>query len=70
MQTAVLVVDECFKSFRFKKQANTWSGVRRHAAALKHEHVRVLQKLFWFDCQFEANCVTFPCETQTAKLEH
>jgi hypothetical protein len=37
---------------------------------LKHEHVRVLQKLFWFDCQFEANCVTFPCETQTAKLEH
>jgi hypothetical protein len=34
----------------------------------KHEHVRVLNKSFWFGCQSEANCVTFLCETQTAKL--
>jgi hypothetical protein len=36
---------------------------------LKREHVRTPQKLFWLGCQLEPNCVTFLCETQTAKIE-
>jgi hypothetical protein len=35
MHLAVFAVVECLKSFRFKKQENNWSGVRRHAAAFK-----------------------------------
>jgi hypothetical protein len=69
MQTAVWEIDESFKCFRLKNRQIFGSECGDVPPVLKCEHVRALHKLFWFACQIEANCVTFLCETQTAKIE-
>ena len=70
MQTAVLPVDEPFNLFASKKRQIVGLECGTMSPLLKREHVRAPQKLFWLGCQLEPNCVTFLCETQTAKIEH